>query len=91
MSTLLPEPYGTDPLTNQRVVVKDSTAVLKEYPYQYSAGAEPLAVEEMRVTALGTGYPARRGQACAGFLCELGNGEGFIFDAGTGTSTPFPR
>jgi ribonuclease Z len=89
MSTALPEPYGSEPLTNERVIVKDSTAVLKEYPYQYSAGAESLAVEEMRVTALGTGYPARRGQACAGFLCELGNGEVFIFDAGTGTNGAF--
>ena len=89
MATPLPEPYGTDPLTNQRVVVKDSTAALKEYPYQYSAGTETLAREEMRVTALGTGYPARRGQACAGFLCELGNGEVFIFDAGAGTNGAF--
>ena len=89
MTNLLPEPYGTDPLTNQRVVVKDSTAMLKEYPYQYAAGTETLAVEEMRVTALGTGYPARRGQACAGFLCELGNGDVFIFDAGTGTNGAF--
>jgi ribonuclease Z len=89
MTTLLPEPYGTDPLTNQRVVIKDSTAVLKEYPYQYSVGSEALGVEEMRITALGSGYPSRRGQACAGFLCELGNGEVFIFDAGAGTNGAF--
>ncbi len=56
----LPEPYGTEPLTNQRVVVKDSQAKLKEYPHLYAAGAEPLAVEEMQITALGTGWPARR-------------------------------
>jgi len=59
MTGLLLEPYGTDPLTNQRVVVKDTTAALQEYPYLYSAGAEELAAEEMRVTALGTGYPGR--------------------------------
>jgi ribonuclease Z len=87
--TLLPEPNGIDPLTNQRVVVKDSTAVLKDYPYQYAAGTEPLATEEMRITALGTGYPARRGQGCAGFMCELGNGEVFNFDAGAGTNSSF--
>ena len=89
MASALPEPYGTDPLTNQRVVIKDSTAVLKEYPYEYSVGTESLRVEEMRVTALGSGYPSRRGQACAGFLCELGNGEVFIFDAGAGTNGAF--
>jgi hypothetical protein len=33
MTRLLAEPYGTDPLTNQRVVVKDTTAALQEYPY----------------------------------------------------------
>ena len=55
----LPEPYGTEPLTTERVVVKDSQAKLKEYPDLYAAGSEPLAEEEMRITALGTGYPAR--------------------------------
>ncbi len=89
MTDLLPEPYGTDPLTPDRVVVKDSTAVLKEYPDLYSAGQEDLAAEEMRITALGTGYPARRGQGCAGFLCELGNGDVFIFDTGAGTNSSF--
>ncbi len=64
----LPEPYGTEPLTTQRVVVKDTQSRLKEYPHLYTAGSEPLAEEEMRITALGTGYPARRGQGCAGFM-----------------------
>lgn len=86
---LLPDPYGPEPLTNDRVVVKDTTAVLKEYPPMYLAGSEDLSPEEMRVTALGTGYPARRGQACAGFLCELGNGDVFIFDVGAGTNGAF--
>jgi ribonuclease Z len=71
------------------VVVKDSTAVLREYPNMYEPGNELLAAEEMRITALGTGYPARRGQAAAGFLVELGNGEAFIFDAGSGTNGAF--
>ncbi len=89
MSEELPEPYGTDPLTSDRVVVKDSTAVLKEYPYLYSAGTETLREEEMRVTALGTGYPSRRGQGAAGFMAELGNGDVFIFDVGAGTNAAF--
>jgi len=86
---ILPEPYGTEPLTTDRVVVKDSHAKLKEYPHLYSAGSEALAEDEMRITALGTGYPARKGQACAGFMAELGNGEVFIFDAGAGTNSSF--
>ena len=89
MGIKLPEPFGTDPLTNQRVVVKDSTSTLKDYPYLYEAGTEALDAEEMRITALGTGYPSRRGQGCAGFMVELGNDEVFIFDAGAGTNAAF--
>jgi ribonuclease Z len=43
----------------------------------------------MRITALGTGYPSRRGQGCAGFMVELGNDEVFLFDAGAGTNAAF--
>ena len=89
MTQLLPEPAGTEPLTLNRVVVKDATVVLKDYPHMYEPGGEELAAEEMRITALGTGYPARRGQAAAGFMCELGNGDVFIFDAGSGTNGAF--
>ena len=89
MAEILPEPFGTEPLTLQRVVVKDSTAELPTYPETYTTAAEDLAREEIRLTALGTGYPARRGQGCAGFLVELGNGEVFIFDAGAGTNAAF--
>jgi len=85
----LPEPFGTEPLTDNRVVVKDASATLKEYPHVYAAGMEPLADDEMRITALGTGYPSRRGQGAAGFMVELGNDEVFIFDAGAGTNMAF--
>ena len=89
MAEVLPPPFGTDPLATHRVVVKDSTVELPEYPHTYRTGSEDLAREEIRLTALGTGYPARRGQGCAGFLVELGNGEVFIFDAGAGTNSAF--
>jgi ribonuclease Z len=53
----------------------------------YYPGAEDLAPDEMRVVACGTGMPnARPKQAAACFLVELGNGEKFIFDIGTGSS-----
>ena len=55
-------------------------------PYSYYPGTEPLGPDEMRVIACGTGMPAaRRGQAAACFLVELGNGEKFIFDMGSGS------
>ena len=53
--------------------------------YVYYPGTEPLAKDEIRITACGTGLPAaRRGQAASCFLLELGNGDKFLFDLGTG-------
>ncbi|HCQ03491.1 MAG TPA: MBL fold metallo-hydrolase, partial [Candidatus Latescibacteria bacterium] len=41
----------------------------------------------MRITALGTGMPfCRREQRSSGWLVELGNGDVFVFDLGTGSS-----
>ena len=89
MATVLPEPYGTEPLVTDSVVVKNPDADLKVYPDLYAAGTEPLDDNELRLTVLGSGYPSRRGQGCAGFMVELGNGEVFLFDAGSGTNAAF--
>lgn len=52
----------------------------------YFPGSEELAPDEMRVTACGTGMPnARPKQAAACWLVELGNGDKFIFDIGSGS------
>jgi ribonuclease Z len=52
----------------------------------YFPNSEELAPDEMRVIACGTGMPtARESQAAACFLVELGNGDKFIFDSGTGS------
>ena len=52
----------------------------------YYPGTEALKPDEMRVIACGTGMPMPRlKQAAACFLIELGNGEKFIFDMGTGS------
>jgi len=62
----------------------------KPYPVQevYHPGTEELRPDEMRVIALGSGMPMPRlKQAAAGFLIELGNGEKFVFDVGTGSFT----
>jgi len=51
----------------------------------YYPGAEPVAEDEMRVVALGTGMPSPRPkQAAACWLVELGNGDKFLFDIGAG-------
>ncbi len=53
----------------------------------YYPGTEPLAPNEMRVVACGTGMPnARPKQAAACWLVELGNGDKFVFDIGTGSA-----
>jgi ribonuclease Z len=55
-------------------------------PFHYAPGTEELGADEIRVTACGTGMPAaRRGQAAACFLVELGNGDKFLFDIGSGS------
>ncbi|MEE9213381.1 MAG: hypothetical protein V3U54_01110, partial [Thermodesulfobacteriota bacterium] len=53
----------------------------------YYPGSEDIKPDEMRVIACGTGMPnARPKQAAACFLVELGNGDKFIFDIGTGSA-----
>jgi ribonuclease Z len=52
----------------------------------YFPGTENLNPDEMRVIACGTGMPnARPKQAAACYLVELGNGDKFIFDIGSGS------
>ncbi len=53
----------------------------------YTPNSEDLKPDEMRVIACGTGMPTTRAaQAAACFLVELGNGDKFIFDIGTGSA-----
>lgn len=53
----------------------------------YYPNSENLAPDEMRVVACGTGMPTTRAsQAAACFLVELGNGDKFLFDIGSGSA-----
>ena len=70
--------------------VQSGWSPTKPYPNQevYYPGTEELGADEIRVIACGTGMPMpRTKQAAACFLIELGNGEKFIFDVGTGAFT----
>jgi ribonuclease Z len=61
------------------------TKALKEHDVYYP-GTEDIGRNEMRIVALGTGMPtARPKQAAACFLVELGNGDKFLFDIGSGS------
>ena len=54
--------------------------------YVYYPSTEDLGPNEMRVGACGTWMPAaRRGEAATCWLVELGNGDKFFFDIGTGS------
>ncbi len=52
----------------------------------YFPNTEELGKNEMRIISLGTGMPyGRRAQAATSWLVELGNGDKFLFDVGTGS------
>ena len=63
-----------------------SNASMERLP-TYFPNTEQLAPDEMRVTALGTGLPTpiTRAQKSTAWMVELGNGDVFIFDIGTGS------
>jgi len=53
----------------------------------YFPNTESLAKNEMRIISLGTGMPnPRPSQKATCWLVELGNGDKFLFDLGTGSS-----
>ncbi len=57
-----------------------------EERYVYYPGTEEISPDEIRLVACGTGMPAaRHGQAATCWLVELGNGDKFLFDVGTGS------
>ena len=57
-----------------------------KYPASYFPNTELLGKDEMRITALGTGMPnLTRAAASICYLVELGNGDKFLFDIGSGS------
>jgi ribonuclease Z len=62
------------------------SAAIERLP-TYFPNTEQLGPNEMRITALGTGLPTpiTRAQKNSAWLVELGNGDVFLFDLGTGS------
>lgn len=59
--------------------------VNSQYPASYFPNTEELGADEMRITALGTGMPNQTKRAVSiSYLVELGNGQKFLFDVGSG-------
>ncbi|MDJ0993360.1 MAG: guanitoxin biosynthesis MBL fold metallo-hydrolase GntH [Dinoroseobacter sp.] len=70
------------PKGREAVEIKDGV-----YPASYFPNTEILGEQEMRITALGTGMPNQTKAAVSiSFLVELGNGDKFIFDIGSGAN-----
>lgn len=55
----------------------------------YTPGTEILASDEMRISFLGTSCIASLSQAAVSVFVELGNGECFVFDCGTGVTPKY--
>jgi len=63
-----------------------SATVDGQYPASYFPNTELLGADEMRITALGTGMPNQTKAAVSiSYLVELGNGDKFLFDLGSGS------
>ena len=79
---------GTTLVQERQVISRTGTVEDRDV---YYPGTEALDPDEMRVTACGTGMPnARPKQAAACWLVELGNGDKFLFDIGTGSAERIP-
>jgi len=64
---------------------KPAAIVDGQYPATYFPNTELLGPDEMRITALGTGMPNQtRAAVSISYLVELGNGDIFLFDTGSG-------
>ena len=65
---------------------RSATAIVDgKYPASYFPNTELLGSDEMRITALGTGMPNQtRAAVSISYLVELGNGDKFLFDVGSG-------
>lgn len=68
------------PLGRKAVAIVDG-----QYPATYFPNTELLGSGEMRIIALGTGMPNQTRKAVSiSYLVELGNGDKFLFDTGSG-------
>jgi ribonuclease Z len=77
-------------ITHQKIETATKPQGPKDYRDHYYPKTEILGDDEMRITALGTGMPnLRPSQASASWLVELGNGDTFFFDVGTGCIAGF--
>ncbi|MHC5108899.1 MAG: guanitoxin biosynthesis MBL fold metallo-hydrolase GntH [Planctomycetota bacterium] len=86
------EPFGAATEASQRGKATNARSYpspVRANPHRdaYFPATEDLQPDEMRITSLGTAMPFQRpAQAAPCFLVELGNGDKFLFDIGTGAA-----
>ncbi len=90
VTTTLAQPGPADNVIDGELFPEGHTPVAiknGQYPRDYYPNTEIIGDNEMRVTALGTGMPnvITGAQKASGWYVELGNGEKFLFDLGSGT------
>lgn len=80
------KPDGATGVPDALPLGRKATAIVDgQYPATYFPNTELLGTGEMRITALGTGMPNQTRKAVSiSYLLELGNGDKFLFDAGSG-------
>ena len=78
---------GVDLVRAASAAQEKTTDASSERLPSYFPNTEELGPDEMRVTALGTGLPTpiTRAQKSTAWMVELGNGDMFLFDLGTGS------
>ena len=87
LTTITQEAWAQEQTRDNLPVGRTATAIVDgQYPASYFPNTELLGDDEMRVTALGTGMPNQtRAAVSISYLVELGNGDKFLFDMGSGS------
>ncbi len=67
----------------------DSSDDGSEQSTEYFYPGETLAADEMRISFMGTSFLPRIKQQCNSVFVELGNGDCFVFDCGSGISANY--
>jgi ribonuclease Z len=85
LTIMTPLAHAADAMDNTPIGRTPIAIVDGQYPASYFPNTELLGTDEMRITALGTGMPNQTKAAVSiSYLVELGNGDKFLFDMGSG-------
>lgn len=83
LGSVLPGCGSTAPMTTDNTDPTNTNSLLDDLE-PYYPGKETLGKDEMRVTFLGTSCIPRMAQECNSIFVEVGSGDQFVFDCGSG-------